>query len=157
MPTKKDQESGMLEELPVGVRVDEQAIPELKKYEELEMIEDVASQSGERESNMINDAAFPIDEVSTISKANKQLQKAKLGKWMKVQEEYVISNDEFTMVHKPNEVSLGEESADKLLEANGDYKEILVDNMPSSHSANGDVVTQEKEVIFKENKEDNVH
>ncbi|GKU88007.1 hypothetical protein SLEP1_g2321 [Rubroshorea leprosula] len=123
MPIEKDQESGMSEELPAGVRGDKQAIPESKKYEELETVKDVASQGGEGESNMITDATSPIDEAFAVSKSDKQLQNADSGEWMKVQveqpqEEYVINNDEFTVVHEPDE---------------------------------------EKEVIFEENEEDNVH
>lgn len=147
MPTVEARENVIEGELPVGVIEDEEAIPQPEEHTE-------PMKSTEGENNVTRNSSSSIGDVSVVSESEELLREADSGEWIKVLAEQPLEEDEFKVVHKPDEVPSGEESAYNIREADGDYRTIHVDALPSSDSENQNTLNQEKEMMFEEKKVD---
>ncbi|GLT84696.1 hypothetical protein SLE2022_029130 [Rubroshorea leprosula] len=132
-----DEGVDMLKELPVGVVEEEREAHETAKEE--------ASKSEEGENNVTTESASAIDEFPAASQSDEELVEADSGEWIKVSGEDM--SDEFLLIHKPGELSSGDESIDRVHMAKGNHRIIPVDDTPSSELETGKAVTQEKQEI----------
>ncbi|GLT46605.1 hypothetical protein SLA2020_203490 [Shorea laevis] len=130
-----DERVDLLKELLVGVVEEEREGHETTKEE--------ASKSEEGENNMTTESASEIDEVPAASQSDEELVEADSGEWIKVSAEDM--SNEFLLIHKPGELSSGDESTDRVRMAEGYHRIIPVDDTPSSELETGEAVTQEKE------------